>query len=331
MQLSKYIVITTLFFLFFLPSYSQTQLHLGWEQILDNREYRTPVQYSQTILGMRSYADVSYKFDSTSMLVGGGSFLYEYGSRSKHLEPDLTAYYQYNDKRFRMNFGAFPRKNLLNYPLALLEDTLQYYRPNIEGGFFQYSTHIFHQNVWCDWTSRQTLTDRENFLFGSSGALNLGPVFIHNYFVMLHNAGAMIKVVNDHVEDNGGILVRMGLDLKQWIPFDSLSLSGGCLQFMERQRGKTDFILNRGAVIEMCANYKMFGFNALHFQGKGEHLIFGDKFYQADRYSRLAIYWIPFKFKGINSRIELDFHFTKGYNDSAQKFFIYADIDKLFK
>lgn len=331
MQLPKYIVIVTLFFLFILPGFSQTNLHLGWEQILDNREYLSPVQKSQTILGMRSFADLSYKFDSTSMLVGGGSFLYEYGSRSKHLEPDLTAYYQYNDNRFRMNFGAFPRKNLLNYPLALLEDSLLYYRPNIEGGFFQFGTHNFRQNVWCDWTSRQTLADRENFLFGASGALNLGPVFIHNYFVLLHNAFAKIKVENDHVQDNGGVLIRLGLNLKQWVHIDSLSVSGGCLQFIERRRSVTDFILNRGAVLEMSAQYKKFGMNALHFQGKGELLIFGDRFYQADKYTRLAIYWLPFKCKGISSRLELNFHYTKGHNDSSQKFFIYADIDKLFK
>lgn len=328
------IIITSILFLnlcIHLPVKAQVHLNIGWEGICDNREYFSTVQYPQTILGMRGKSSLSYSFDTTSTLTFGGSFLYEYGDLSQKLNPNITMYYHLQKPNYTLKIGAFPRTGTINYPLAIITDTLLYYRPNIEGGYFRLGNSFARQDVWVDWTSRQTMTNRENFLFGTSGQINLASIFVQNYFAMLHNAGPMVKPPGDYLQDNGAAMARVGLDLSEIIPFDSISLSLGMIQFLDRKRGIYDWKLNRGATADFSIEHKWMGIYLHYFKGKGQEVIFGDSFYKADEYGRIAVFCKPFQLKGVHSRIELDFDFVERKIDSSQKFFIYADIDKFFR
>jgi hypothetical protein len=70
-------------------------------------------------------------------------------------------YYQYSDPKKEMIFGAFPRRDKIDFPLVMLTDTLLYYRPNIEGMFGAVRWDWGYQNVFVDWISRQTNENRK--------------------------------------------------------------------------------------------------------------------------------------------------------------------------
>jgi hypothetical protein len=74
----------------------------------------------------------------------------------------------------------------------MLNDTLRYYRPNVEGLLTRFKNSHFTETVWIDWVSRQTNVDREQFLFGFSGKYQPsldGPFYVSHYFFLLHDAG----------------------------------------------------------------------------------------------------------------------------------------------
>src|SRR5690606_16035598 len=108
--------------------------------------------------------------DSTHRIVAGANFLQEFGDQKflKDLSPIL--YYQYVNSKWNFYVGSFPRQNLLDdYPRALLNDTLNYFRPTVEGILAKYEYKGLRQTLWIDWTGKQTKVDREKFLFGISG------------------------------------------------------------------------------------------------------------------------------------------------------------------
>ncbi len=297
---------------------------------LDNREYARSHRKSQTIFGNRISPELGLKLDSFNRIRFGFNALYEFGSQ-KHTffdSVDPVIYYEFQKQKWNFFIGSFPRLNLLtDYPRGLLKDTLNYYRPNVEGMLAKYETPDFRETVWLDWTSRQTNLDKETFLFGLSGRYQPGIFFLSHYAYMFHNAGAAIPIPGDFLQDNGGAQVEVGLDLSHHTLLDSLTVSGGIMVSFERTRAlSSSFDIPKGFVSDIYAGYKRFSVQNTFYSGEGHHLIYGDPFYTAKTYDRIDLGWAPIKSRNLEGRFVFSYHFLEGVSDNQQAFFLRYNI-----
>ena len=292
---------------------------------LDNREYKDFVARSRTYSGTRTALDFGINIDSLNSFVVGANGLHEFGAVPFFLKVDPVAYYRFKSTTWQFFAGEFPREGLLdNYPRALLNDTLQYYRPNVEGLLAKYQTAHFMETGWIDWVSRQTDTAREQFLFGFEGKyrpLLSGPFYVVHYVFLEHNAGAAILLPDDHIQDNGGGQVKLGLDYshKQKL-FDSLSFESGVMFSMERTRGVDGLQLPLGFVASAYGSFSRFAIFDEFYIGQGSHINYGDAFYEKHFYDRLDLIFNTFVYKGLLGKFVLSIHRTPGYTSNQEAF-----------
>ena len=183
-----------------------------FEGIGDNREYsKSNMAMSQSILGSRGAFEIGVEKDGHRIRTGV-SHLLEFGSGLDYHKPKLTLYYQYSDKQKDFLFGAFPRRGRIDFPLAMLTDTLLYYRPNIEGMFGEVRWDWGHENAFVDWVNRQTDVERENFIVGFSGEIFHKNLFLQNFFTHVSMMlGPAIDIPGDNVKDYLGYAVQAGV------------------------------------------------------------------------------------------------------------------------
>ncbi|RQP09883.1 MAG: hypothetical protein EAS52_23340 [Parapedobacter sp.] len=300
----------------------------------DNREYAKSGRYSQSILGIRIAPEVSLSLDSIHFLHAGANFLHEFGSKgttAEQLTP--TIYYNYKQAGHDFYIGMFPRKDLLNdYPRALLNDTLSYYRPNVEGMLWRYAGNRFHQQVWIDWTSRQTEIEREQFMVGISGRVNFGIGYFAHHITLWHDAGRKNNTdVNEMpVRDNGATALKLGVDLSPFVFLDSLDISGGGVVAYDRLRGLYNWRLPKGFMGDLYAEYRKIFISNTLYAGEGLDIAYGDRFYTANFYNRLELGWKPLQYKGLESKFTLSFHFTPGALDNQQQFTLQYNLGRLY-
>ena len=251
----------------------------------------------------------------------GLDHLFEFGSEMNEQTPKLIAYYHYEDPKKVFYFGSFPRLHLINFPLALLTDTLNYYRPNIEGFYAGYNWGWGYQHSFVDWTSRQTDTRRETFLAGVFGELRYHSLFFQNYMTLFHYAGRAIHIPDEHVEDNMGMVLYVGSDLNKILPLKKGYIRMGVLEstFRERSTG-TGFQNAWSFTGELYGETKNFALRATFSEGDGHHLMNGDRFYDVGNYIRTDIYWKFINGKHIQGRFNLSFHLVNGSDlDQSQQ------------
>jgi hypothetical protein len=328
-SLRRFLLLTILIFSAGSTFAQELEGNLSFFGFMDNREYMKSGRYSQTIFGTRISPEVGLRIDSVHRLRVGFNALYEFGSQRANffdkIEPVI--YYQYEKKNVDFFIGSFPRQNLVDdYPRALLSDTLNYYRPNVQGMLGKYETSTFREIIWLDWTSRQTNIDRETFIFGLSGKYQPNKFFISHHAYMFHNAGAAIEVPGDNLQDNGAATVKLGADLSKSTFLDSLTIAAGGMMSFERTRSVSDFVTPMGFVADLYLGYKRFSITNTFYAGEGHHLILGDKFYDAKTYNRIDFGWTPILFKNISGRFVFTYHYADGIMDNQQAFFLRYNI-----
>jgi len=323
----KYIFLP-LFILFAQITFCQVfEWKAGFTGIADNREYFNTVTVPQTIFGSRVTLECGLNVDKFHQFRVGFNYLYEYGSTITSRQPDPVIYYKGYKEPLTLFIGAFPRKNLLLYPLVLLTDTLNYFRPNIEGMLLMVNGKWGYQNLWIDWTSRQTDTERETFLFGLSGRINKGILFFTHHLLMYHFAGSKIPIPDDSIRDNGGGVFRFGMDLSGATRLDSLIFSAGSIISFDRIRKTGEWQTPSGILSEINATYKGFGIRTLYYRGEGHQLLYGDGFYKADSYGRTDFYFTPINSTHVKGRFTYSLHFIEGKTDNSQSFILSIDIN----
>ncbi len=293
----------------------------NFHSFADNREYAKSGRFSQTIFGARISPEVGLQLNNTHRIRIGVNALHEFGTRRfiSALEPVL--YYQYKERHWDFQMGLFPRHGLLtDYPRAILNDTLTYYRPNTKGMLAKYDNNGFRQTVWIDWTSRQTDTERETFLFGMSGNYKVGLLFLNHHAMMFHNAGPGISIPGDNVQDNGAASIKLGLDLSTRSAFDSLTASIGGMMSFERIRNISGWNLPKGLLLEFHAERYRLGITNSLYIGEGHNIVYGDRFYTAKSYNRTDLSWTPISFHNIEGKFTLSLHFVEGVVDNQQAF-----------
>ncbi|MGZ3871691.1 MAG: hypothetical protein ACXVJD_02170 [Mucilaginibacter sp.] len=308
-------------------------IHFNGLGFMDNREYKDFISRSRTYSGTRLALDVGLNLDSLNHFIVGVNGIHEFGAAPYFLKVNPVAYYKFESSKWLFDAGEFPREGLIsNYPRALLNDTLRYYRPNVEGLLARYHTGNFSETGWIDWVSRQTLTDREQFLFGFEGkwqpSLN-GPFYISHYFLLMHDAGAEILLPDDHIGDNGGAQIRLGLDFShKQTTFDSLAFEAGGMMSFQRERGLDGFKTPRGFVASAYLGYHRFAAFDEFYAGQGSTMTYGDAFYQKKFYNRLDLMFTPFLFDHIKGQFIFSIHRTPGFTSNQEAFRITYDLGR---
>lgn len=299
----------------------------GFHGFFDNREYFNEYTDPQTIFGSRISVEGGFAVNDHNRFKVGIDYLYEFGSKGDLIAPDIIMYYNGQIKHINFFIGAFPRRNLINHPLILLQDTLEYFRPNVEGMFLEFKTRMFYHNVWIDWTSRQTDTKRETFLIGGEGMIKKSIFFYRHNFIMYHYASPAIPIPDDHIRDNGGLTANIGVDLSSKVILDSLTLASGIAVSYDRLRHEYDFNFPAGWLSTMTVTHKGFGIAGLYYKGDRQILLYGEGFYKSGNYGRMDLFYESNNSRTIKCKLQFSFHFIPGKINSSQSFTIYVSLD----
>jgi len=307
----------------------QLSIKSGLFGFFDNREYFNYYANDQTIFGTRAYTQVGFTFNQKNEFFIGIDGLYEFGSNldADNINPIL--YIHRKNVATDLYLGSFYRNPIVRMPDVLLNDTLQYYRPNMEGIYLSFTKTNFNHNIWIDWSSRQSMIDKEIFYLGGSGSIFLNNFFYKHDFVIVHYALTSKVNTNEHIRDNGGIYSRFGIDVSEFFFFDTLIFSTGIVFSYDRTRNITPLRYNKGYISEISLSYKTLGLKYTNYFGDGQKLITGDPLYKAKFYNRLDLIWKIFNRPGIEGEVELSFHFINDFIDYSQKFTLRAEIDYL--
>jgi hypothetical protein len=320
-----FILFVTIAFSCRLPA-QQFEWHTGFDGFLDNREYFT-IHIPQTMFGARLHAEVGGSIDDIHRLRAGINYLYEFGSAIDAYKPNLILYYEYHNAGIRLFAGAFPRREILRFPMALLSDTLEYYRPNVEGLYGRYAWDWGRQNIFLDWTSRQTDTIPERFMAGTSGKYCFREFFLSDYFLMSHLAGPARFDPNHSLKDNIGYNINLGVDLSGKTLLDSLCITIGILGSFERTRSEgDDWHTPVGWLGQATFLYKFAGLSATYYTGEGHWLFYGDPFYRLESYGRLDLFVMPFRKGPVQLKLDVGMHFAQGQVDYSQQLWLTFDL-----
>ena len=190
MNLRAKLFITILSTLLCVNGYSQwLTADLYYDGLFDNREFKGDMQ-PQTIYGMRLMPEIGIDAAPHRIRVGF-SKIWEFGA-DDIIDPEIILYYRYRGP-VSYFFGAIPRNNLQRQlPDAFLYDSIAFFEPTIKGTLIQYSCRdVFETELYCNWFSRQTFTDREAFRIVWDGFVGSG-MFGGGWFVaMTHFANTM--------------------------------------------------------------------------------------------------------------------------------------------
>jgi hypothetical protein len=298
----------------------------GTDVFFDNREYNS-IDNPQTIFGERLWGEAGANLGEGHRMSAGLNYLYEFGSTAGAYLPNVTMYYQYKSRKVDFHLGAFPRKTVLDFPNALLSDTLLYYRPNVEGLSIAYRGDWGHQYAFLDWTSRQSDVDHERFIMGISGRLKTGVFFLDHYLMMAHLAGKAVPDPDFHLRDNGGLNINLGIDLSEKFIFDSLCFRVGSMVSLDRTRGLDNgWQTPAGFLGQFEAFYKALGIRGMYYRGQGHTFFYGDPFYKLKQYGRLDFYVMPFRREHIKLKIGMAMHFAESQIDYSQQVLLSVDL-----
>jgi hypothetical protein len=301
----------------FLAKSQNYEYQVLFEGIGDNREYFNEIAYPQTILGARGAFEIGVKFDN-HRLRGGLSHLLEFGSDIDAQKPKLTLYYQFRETQNEFLFGAFPRRDKIDFPLAMLNDTLLYYRPNIEGMFGKVKWKWGYQNGFVDWISRQTDIKSEIFTTGSSGEIFHNNLFLQNYILLTHNATPIIHGPEFHIKDYLGFALQAGIRTAEKSKLQGY-FKAGILNSNYRERNVTDgYITAISLFAEAKGKYKNFGVKSVLSSGGSHQFAYGDLFYQAKNYWRTDVIWYFINHEKVKGTFNLSFHVID-WNDLDQQ------------
>jgi hypothetical protein len=288
-----------------------------FDGIGDNREFFSEIAMPQTILGTRGAFEVGLSIDEHRIRVGA-SKLYEFGSTPDFQPTKLILYYQFKNESNEFLMGSFARKDKIDFPLAMLTDTLQYYRPNIEGIYSNIEWSWGYQNVFADWTKRQTDTIRENFTIGFSGEISFNNIFLQNYLILYHDANARIQNPGDHIKDYMGGALQIGIRTSEESQFKAY-IKAGILNSNYRERNVSDgFITGNSLFAEVYGKYKKYGLKATLSTGDSHIFAQGDKFYHAKDYLRTDVLWYLFDHENVKGVFTYSFHLLN-WNDIDQQ------------
>jgi len=315
-----------------LTAFSQNtrwEYQLPFYGFADNREYFNTVHPPQTIFGARLSPEAGFAFDTTHRVRTGMHLTKEFGSLEDSYLTNLILYYHYQTASTELLMGLFPRQGRTdNFPLFLLNDTLRYFRPNMEGVYLSKRFRNGFQSAWIDWTSRQTNTERETFLAGFHGRINSGRFFFENYFTLYHFAAPIIPIPDDHLRDNAALMLRLGVDATRKSGPDSLTFHASWLASFDRLRSVYDWRTPSGIQLGFYVAEKNLFLNTVFYTGQSQSVAFGDSFYKAKTYARADMGWNLIHHQSVQVRFIFSLHYVEKSLDTQQLLTVSVPVGK---
>ena len=323
--------------------FSQDILYkVGIHNFFDNNEFADcPIGTSQTMAGVHIAPQIGLQWDTIHRVFVGVDAMHEYGSNKTFGYHDLIAYYELDNSPFRFYMGAFPRKLAVDkYPLFFFQDSITNYRPVMTGLFWEfYSKKGDYINIWLDWTSRQTFSDRETFFMGWSGRYNWNVLYGQHFGYMYHFASNMDPEQHAAVHDNGRLWTALGVDLASKTPFDKLDFNAGWAVGLEQDRSTDNgWMASQGLLSELRIEYRGLGAFNTYYKGTSQdkfydefqsQLYWGDRLYRATRYDRLDGYAYLMKNDVVTLKFIFSLHFVSPGMYTEQQFYASFDLDNL--
>ncbi len=324
---SDYKKILPVIFILLLTSgigYSQEKIwKVGLFSFFDNiesggSEFKIP----QTMSGVMFAPEAGLRWDSVHLLGIGINIMHEFGTREAIQNIFPTAYYELTKGPLDFIMGAFPRdKATSHYPRLFIQDSISYYRPNIEGLFLGFNHNDSYVKVWLDWTGRMSETVNEAFIASINGKYKPGVIYFEHFGYMYHYAGKMNPVISEAYHDNLLFKTSAGIDLSGKTFLNILETNAGWVAGFERARANnTGWIKMNGFLWETRIEYKGIGlFNTLYtgdglmkfYEDHGSDLYWGDPAYMAKKYNRTDLYVNFYKERKINMELTYSFHFLE--------------------
>lgn len=288
----------------------------------DNREYGAKYTIPKTFFGATVSPKLYFQLEDSHRIYAGAHFNQEFGTHSENkIRINPIAYYNYKTEKIDFALGFIPRyERMKDIPRMVLADTLMYDRPNVEGMYFNYTGNNFKQAVYIDWLSKQSHDKREQFIAGITGKYDIGRMYIRNDGLLYHNALTSNDSIEEHIQDNAVIMLRLGVDLSDKTVLDSLTIDAGAAMGFDRVRSVYDMQKSAGFISTIHLGYRRFFLENNLYLGQAMNLPNGDPFYHRDRYNRLNLGWVPFKSPKIEGKFTASFHFSPGQVDNQQMF-----------
>lgn len=289
---------------------------------INNTEFGgSDVKKSQTMAGVNVIPQVGLEWDTIHSVNVGLSMLHEYGSPDviDYISP--IAYYKLSQKHLTFMMGAMPRASITGaYPRILFQDSVNFFRPYINGAFLEYRNEGNYINTWIDWAGRQSETVNEAFFIGVSGRYNRGMLYLQHYGYLFHYAEKLDPADRLPLHENAFSLLSIGADFSDRTFFTRLEVNAGWLFSLERSRGETDWISMNGFYSEARAEYKWFGLLNSFYAGDelmyfydtfGNDLYWGDPVYRASTHDRLEFYIKFLRTRTVDIELGYSFHFLE--------------------
>ena len=97
---------------------------LWFDFFFDNREYKSTINWPQTIFGTRVSPEIGVRWGRHSIM-GGISLLADFGAKPFETDNEIFAYYQYHSPKFRAYAGVLPRYKMIGeYSPAFFSDSV---------------------------------------------------------------------------------------------------------------------------------------------------------------------------------------------------------------
>ncbi|SFS82546.1 hypothetical protein [Sphingobacterium wenxiniae] len=308
----------------FLSKAQQIGAEIDFFGYVDNREYKSIYTEDKTFLGAIISPKLYFAIDSNHRIYGGLNYGQDFGRHHENKENvSAIAYYNFKNRHFDFALGLMPRhERLKDVPRIVLADTFQYEKPNMEGMYFAFQKKNLKQALYIDWLSKQSHNQRERFMVGLTGKYRFGDFYVADDALLYHNALTSNDEIDDHIQDNGIVLLRLGADFSKKTFLDSLTIDAGIAIGFDRVRTEYELRTAKGFISQIHLGYKQFFLDNTLYLGEAQNLPNGDSFYHRDRYNRLDLGWSPFKKGNIEGRFTASFHIAPDKTSNQQAFTI---------
>ncbi len=322
--------------------YSQEKIwRVGLFSFFDNLEFGgSEVKIPQTMSGIMFAPEGGLRWDTVHKISVGVNLMHEFGNSKviKNLYP--TAYYELTKGPINFIMGAFPRDRITNnYPRLFIQDSISYYRPNIEGIFLEFRHNNNYIKAWLDWTGRMSETVNEAFIMSINGRYNYKVFYVEYFGHMYHYAGKLHPIVSEAYHDNFLFKTSAGVNLSDKTFFNLLEMNVGWVAGFERARAdNTGWIKMNGFMTEARIEYKGLGLYNTYYNGDalmvfyedhGSDLYWGDPVYRAKKYNRTDLYLTFYKNRHINMELTYSLHFLENSMYHEQMLKIKIDLNNL--
>jgi len=265
---------------------------LAFDGLFDNREFKNDM-LPQTIYGMRVMPQIGIDYGKHS-LVAGLSKVWEFGS-DQTINPDVIMYYQYGGEKWTTMFGAIPRKNLQRQlPDAFLYDSIAFFDATIGGTVIQYHGSLFQSELYCNWFSRQSFTQREAFRIVWDGYIGNGVIGGGWFTAMTHYANTMQH--NHALYEKFQFNPYLSFDLSKGLESDfKVKADAGMLFSIVHCRAHDFWYTPMGFLGDIQLGWKRFDIKSTVFAGAPQQPYLNDpeaglKFHRSDPFYNHSFY-----------------------------------------